>query len=321
MSPSISLPGLKRAAPLIGLCILLYVILSVGVGRIASAFMHVNPYYLLPAVLFLPPYLLLQAHKWSRIMKSQGISLPFPYLLKVYLISIFWSALTPGRLGTFVRAKYVMDKAKKPAGECVSGIVLDKMLDLLSLFVLAFAGALALIGYLSGTVLYGVFLLFLLFCGACAFLLKRSLSRRLMKAIYGALVPARLKGDAKSAFGSFYGSLPGIRDMAAPFAYTIASWLSVHTVAYFIALSLGMDVPYYIFVTAFAIATIVSLVPVTVSGFGTREAALIALFVPFGAAPAAIVAMSILYFIITDLAPSAAGIALMGGSGRRKEEG
>lgn len=316
MSFTVTFPGLKKAAPVIGLCILIYVMLGVGVDRIASAFMHVNPHFLLLALMFIPPYLLLQAYKWSCILKSQGVRLAFPWLLKAYMISIFWSALTPGRLGTFVRAKYVMDKTKKPMGQCVSGIVLDKMLDMLSLFVLSFAGTVALIGYLSGTVLYAVVLLFVMFCAACTFLLNRGMSRRVMKMLYGVLVPEKLKGDAKSAFGSFYESIPAFRDMTWPFACTLASWLSVHTAAYFISLSLGINVPYYVFVTSFAIATIISLIPVTVSGFGTREATLIALFLPFGAAPGAVVAMSMLYFVTTDVLPSAAGLALMRGKGR-----
>ena len=57
-------------------------------------------------------------------------------------------------------------------------------------------------------------------------------------------------------------------------------------------------------------ATMISTIPVTVSGFGTREAALIALMAPFGASPAPVIALSLSYFVLSDMAPSMVGAAL-----------
>ncbi len=303
--------NLKKILPVIGIVILIYIIIRSGPERIAEAFYSVEVLYLLPALLLIIPYILLQTYKWKYILDRQGIRLGFPYLVKVYLIGTFYSMLTPGRLGTFMRIGYIREKAEKSLGECSSSVVLDKAMDMLSLFAIAIIGLGLLAGYVFDMALITVTIAgFVLFVAALMFFMKRELSARVMRIVHRVMVPRRMKENAREAFEHFYGNMPGTGALIVPFVVTLAGWLGVYTASYMVALSMGMNIPFHIFVTAFPIATIIGLIPVTVSGFGTREAVLIAMFSSFGAGAGSIVAMSILAFVITGLAPALVGALL-----------
>lgn len=300
---------LKRILPVIGIAILVYIIVRTGPGRIVEALYSVQLVYLIPVFLFVIGYLVLQTYKWKYILDRQGIRLGFAYLLKTYLIGMFYSTLTPGKLGTFIRIGYIRNETGKSLGECSSGVVLEKVIDIICLVGIGTVGIALLADYMLDMLFMALVagLLFVILLATFLFFMRRDLSARVMRIVYRLMVPSRLKLDAKEAFEHFYENMPKKRVLIVPFIVTILSWFFIYTINYLVALSLGINVPYFIFVTIFPIATLIGLIPVTISGWGTREAALIGLFSPFSVEAGSIIAMSILAFILTGLVPAIIG--------------
>jgi uncharacterized protein (TIRG00374 family) len=79
--------------------------------------------------------------------------------------------------------------------------------------------------------------------------------------------------------------------------------------AYSVGLSLGINVPFIYYLSIFPLATLVSLIPISVAGLGTREATLISLFGLFGIAATKVFSMSLITFFIAGIIPAIIGVS------------
>ena len=60
---------------------------------------------------------------------------------------------------------------------------------------------------------------------------------------------------------------------------------------------MGIDLPAPVLIAAFTVAGILSLLPIAPAGLGTRDAALLAILLPYGISTHQIVSLSILMFM------------------------
>jgi len=72
-------------------------------------------------------------------------------------------------------------------------------------------------------------------------------------------------------------------------------WLLTFISAFFIAKSVGIEIGLIYLVAFLPLSTIVELIPVTISGFGTREATLIFFFSFLGISASSAIIFSLLY--------------------------
>lgn len=306
---------IKKLLPVIGIIILIYLIVHIGLEKIINIFSTVQPVYLLLSFLLIIPYMFLQTYKWQYLLHNKFVELDFWYLLKVNFIGQFYGVLTPGRLGTLMRIEYLKDKTNKTYGDCSPSVIIDKVMDLFALFVLAIIGLVLLIEQISNFFFIAILALFVIFASAFAFFTKKELSARILQRVYATVVPAKLKQGAQQTFNSFYDNLPKNRDLYIPFFLAIFSWILMYSANYCVALSVGMHIPYFNFITLFPVATLVGLIPITISGWGTREAALIMLLSPFNVVPEEVIVMSLLGFIVNSVIIAAIGAILAFGRG------
>jgi hypothetical protein len=111
-------------------------------------------------------------------------------------------------------------------------------------------------------------------------------------------------------FHSFYESMPSLKFLVVPLFIEIFSYLLFFLQLYILALSFPISIPFISFILIYPIASLISLIPVTVSGFGTREGTLIYLFSLYGIADETTVAISLGGYVVTMLIPSFIGGAL-----------
>jgi hypothetical protein len=260
------------------------------------------------AVALIGIYMPLQTLKWKKILELQGFHLGFLYLLKVHFIGMFYGMLTPGRIGTLLRISYIRDKTKRSFSECSSNVVLDKLTDVMGLLVMGTVGIILLLKYVSGVLFYVTTVFLLLFLIVFLLVVRKSFSRRVLGFFYRMIIPAKYKKSAAGTFSAFYDNMPGIGKLAVPLVLMFACWILVFSSFYIILLALGINnVPYHVFITVFAISTMIGLIPVTISGWGMREASLIATLSVFGVTPEKVIALSIIAYAISGIMPGAIG--------------
>ena len=296
----------RKILPFIGILIFAYLIFRIGLDKILGSILSANIYLLILALLFsfialIPPII-----KWMVVLRSQNIMLNFWTLFRIDFMGIFYGSITPGRVGTFIRAYYLRDKIKKPLGACISSVVVDKMLDLLAMGVFAVIGSILLLNKISG-LFTAVFIAFILLFGTFIFFLNKKRSTFILKRVWKIFIPQKFKKIALETFNSFYGNLPKIKTIFVPFLIALISLVFAFTTVYIVAKAFSINIPYIYIITIWSLATIVSLIPITIAGLGTREAVLITLFSVFNVAATDIVAMSIVAYIISHVIPDILG--------------
>lgn len=300
---------IRKLLPIIGLALFVYLVYRIGIAKIIHSFSNLNPWYLILSFALIPIYLLVFTYKWSLILKKQGIHLRLWYLTKLYLIGNFYGTITPARAGSLIRAYYLKNKINRPFGACASSIVLERVMDLSVIFITAILGGLLLLHYFSAQILLEVIIAFILFFGAFLFFLSKKRSEFIFKIFYSFFIPARFKSRVMDSFNSFYSNIPKLTKLIAPFLFTFVNWMIIFLASFIIAKALSIKVPLHYFIPLYALATIVSIIPITISGLGTRELALISLFSIFGVLPEKVIAMSLLS-VIFGLIPALLGFII-----------
>ena len=102
-------------------------------------------------------------------------------------------------------------------------------------------------------------------------------------------------------FNDFYG---GLGDMASKkrlvilsVSLGVVSWLLTIMMHFFLSQSLGMDITYFTLLSIMPIVTLLDTLPISFSGIGTREIALIFFLSMLGIETEAIVSLSLLVLI------------------------
>ena len=211
----------------------------------------------------------LKAQRWRSILRTQGIALGYRRALHWYAAGLFLGGVSPGRLGELVKVAFIRDLGH-PLGRALFSAVMDRLLDLLALPAVVL-GAMALYGGLLADEL-GTLAAALGLGAAGLFALWRW--RRLLAIPIRALAPAALRARAQVTVEDFLGEVGrfGSRDGLALGTLTLATWVLYGASVAVLGLGLGLPTdPVYLGAAAL-LAALVGLLPVTVSGVGTRDA-------------------------------------------------
>jgi uncharacterized membrane protein YbhN (UPF0104 family) len=264
-------------------------------------FLRQHLHELLPTIRRVPPgaWLLLLmgylgAHlfgvtKWRLMVNLAGAELSWRLGARCYFAGQFGNIFLPSLVGgDVIRAGLGMSVGRSRAG-VVLGSLLDRMLDVVSMTIIAGTGALLLPKALdesSRRVFWGVAILLVL-AAAGAMALARFFPLRRLKFRWRRKA-ARLRQAARAIARRR-------RYVALALALSLSMQLSFVTLMSRLSDLAGLDVPLYLWLFAYPLAKLSALLPVTQGGIGVREAALAALLAPFGAPPVRTVAVGLVW--------------------------
>jgi len=304
---------IRKVLPFIGIAIFVYLVIKLNIVSIIKQIEKIKIAYVFIALLFLAVYVIFQTTKWYVIARKQKINVPFKDAIRINIITNFYGFVSPARLGSVLRADYLKNYANG-LGKGFSNFVIDKVLDLSSIFVLAISLGFVFrskIGIVSSNSLYILVTIFLALILLSLIFYKKEFSKFFLRIIYRKLVPDRMKEKAKTGFDSFYEDMPRYRFIFLAFIINILTWVTNYIIAYFVGLSLGINISFIYYLAVYPIATLVAQIPITVSGLGTREFTLISLFGLFGVESVKIFSMSIITLVIVDIVPAIIAVFLM----------
>ena len=294
----------------IGAVLFVYIVWKIGMGTITGGFLSMDASLYVLALLLFAPIIALRAYKWNILNKTQELGLESKSLVKFVMIGMFASLITPAKMGDFLRALYLKKEKSCSGAKAFSTVVVDKLFDFLMIFVIAILGSVFLVLSI-GTASF--FISIAIICIIVAFMLALLFNENLLFRVggifYRYLVPRRIKGAAKNTFEEFNFVIKNTR-MGAYILATAVSWLVLYTQSYLIGLAFGISASYLSFISILAVTTIVTLLPITINGIGTREAALLFFLAPFGASSGQIVSFSIVLMITGLLVPGIIGLII-----------
>ena len=80
---------------------------------------------------------------------------------------------------------------------------------------------------------------------------------------------------------------------------TVAAWVFYYLMLFFVSKSIGLDIGFVKMAIAVTVAALITLIPISISGIGTRDAILLILLIPLGFTSEKIIAFSFLILIFS----------------------
>jgi uncharacterized membrane protein YbhN (UPF0104 family) len=276
------MPFARLLARSLGLVLLAILVAAIGPGRLVAAFRAADAGWLALAAPGFLGFTLAKGVRWFALLRMGAVRYPLGRALAAYQASAFLAFVTPGRVGDLAKAAYLKRDLGTPWAAGLASTLADRLLDLFALAWPAAAAAslAAPEGPFRTALVAGCVAL-----GAAALLsawppLQRTALAALAQVPIGAAGFVRAR-TAALRLGEELARLWSPR-LAGLAALSAVAFASLFAGAFALARGLGLPIDLATTTYAVAAASVVALLPVSVSGIGTRDAALVLLLAPHG---------------------------------------
>jgi len=229
-------------------------------------------------------------------MQSIHYSLKNAFL--VYLSSIYAGIITPGRFGEFVKLLYLKSDKGISLSKGLSSVLLDRLFDLYLLIILGVIGIsrFGVLGKISDTSLILAIVVIL----TPLFMLNKQLMGKSLRSLYNIVLPKNVNDKMKETFEEFYNGLNQLINPKLIFSglLTCLAYLLFFIQCYLIVIAMGISIDFISITLFMAISNLISFIPISISGLGTRDATLIYLFSLIGIKPELAVSYALLVFFL-----------------------
>ena len=247
-----------------------------------------------------------------------NVPIPLRTCLKIHLIDLGFSTITPAGIGGFVKLSSVKGATGQGWTECLTLVLFDKMLCFMTLLLLAGVGVgIVLPRPAVGQVGLALFLFALTLCGIFLTVWRWPPTGKLLRRVFHGkrfhLWPALKKiGKRLLRQPQIVGLVLGL---------SLLSWLCLFFRNYAYARGLSMSVAFSYFLFLWPLVVIVGLLPISISGIGIRELVLIACLGRLGITKESAVSLSLLEILIFLCLPVTVGLIVYYGERVRFAEG
>jgi glycosyltransferase 2 family protein len=292
---------LKLILPFIGLGILAYIVYTLDPQKIITAFLSIDPIYVIYALLLTIPLLIIRTVEWQMILKEQKINLGYVDSLKYYLIGIFYGSFTPGYMGELMRIPYIKEKTGEPFGKLFINTLIDTFVHSFSIYGIIIIGAFLVVGTIPE--LFPITIAWMGgFCLVVLYFSRKERGEKFFKVIITYLIPKKVKPHLNAFVDTFYSDFPRFKAVLIPYLIGIVTWIIVFSQEYLILLGLNLQIPFLTFLALYPIANVAGFIPITFGGLGTREFTAILIFTTLFAVTAEqILVLSLVGFCVTDI--------------------
>jgi uncharacterized protein (TIRG00374 family) len=291
----------------LGLLLFVVLLLNLDLTALVDALSRSHALCIVVAVALNGLLVGLKAWRWQSLLRLQGQSYSVRRATVVYFSTLFVGYLTPGRVGEFAKALYLAQDTGMSVSSSMSSVLVDRLFDLFVLLA-SCASGLVLFTLPDGFAAPAVGLLALL-VGVLLLMVHPRAEvplRRLVERLPGI---RRHAARLVPAVRQFYSGMASLwrPSLAFTLLLTIAAYVVFFSQCYLLAL--GLDLPLSASFVVFAVATasLTALLPVSISGLGTRDAVLIALFGTAGLGAEKAVAYSMLILLVFYVASGTMG--------------
>lgn len=301
---------LKLLLPFIGLGILAYLIYTLDIQKIITAFLSIDFIYVVYALVLTIPLLLIRNVAFQIVLKEQKITISSFESLKIYLIGIFYGSFTPGYSGQLMRIPYLKEQTGEPFGKLFINTLIDTFVHSFSIYGMIIIGAFLVVGTIPS--LLPVTIVWMIgFCLAVVYFARKERGEKFFRVLITYLIPKKIKPHLTAFVDTFYTDFPRFKMMFIPYLLGILTWVIVFSQEYLILLGLGLDIPYLTFLALYPIANVAGFIPITFGGLGTREFTAILIFTTlFSVTAEQILVLSLVGFCVTDIFLACIGFLL-----------
>ncbi len=284
---------------LVGIILFTVILLYIDLGETLKVLGGISPLMLVLLILLRIGYVIMKSFAWRCFLKAKKISFSLKESVRAYSAGLLLGMVTPGRIGDVIRVGYLKEKSV-PIKKSLGTVIIDRVFDLSLLFSLGYISMMTLpdifgqdvtrIGIIAGIVAA---------IGAIVLLSKKHIEKIIIVIIRKA-TPKRLNIRAEKEFKELFRECTSFEGkwISIGLGASLLSWLIYYVQMYIGALALGISVSFVYIIVVISVAGLVNLIPLSVSGIGTRDIAFIILFGLIGVSKEVAVSYSLLYLFL-----------------------
>jgi len=288
----------KTLLRLIGIFFVIFLLLKVDIDKMVDVLVGVTPMLLGLGILMNIPQILIKALRWRWLLGKQQISYGIWQVILTYFGSIFVGLVTPGRLGEFVKAIHLYQDCDVPIGTAFSSVLADRLFDLYALLIVGGAALFSLtrwdVGGIWGIVLFAFILtlLLVLFLHPSFLEFAQKIEMRLGRVSGWLISPLKWLRDLGDGLRKI--SLSSLVILG---GITFLAYLVFFGQCYVLLLALGSKISFIQAGFAVGLGSLVTLLPISISGIGTRDVTIVTYLGMMGVSTDVALGYSLLVFL------------------------
>jgi uncharacterized protein (TIRG00374 family) len=292
---------------LIGIAIFVIILFKINLKNVIALIWSASLPPLVIAVCLTAVFVALKALRWKYLLAMQGIDYETKDCVLAYLGSMYMGLVTPGRLGDFIKVIYLRTDKGLTYGSAFSSVLADRMLDLFVLISMAFSGALALA--LARNMLIVILSWILAFAVFMLIVFHERFGKRIVGTLFRVLMPKGKGIRLHEQFEDFYAGVERFKSVriSIPLLVTTVIYLVLYLQCYLLAQAMRIPITFLNLAFCISAANLVSLLPISISGIGTRGATLIAMFAILRLSREAAMSFSIMFLFVSNISACVIG--------------
>ena len=271
--------------------------MNIDLILIKDEILKTNKAFLFFAMTLNIPHLFIKSCRWNILLKQQAINYSSVQSFLVYMSSLYVGFITPGRVGEFMKVLYLKSDKGISVSKGFSSVLVDRLFDLYLLVILGFIGIwhFDVLGKISSS----FFVLTIIIGLTPIVMLNKQLMGKFINTLYKVSVVKKVEVKIEERFEDFYN---GLRTLISPKLLisgllTCLGYFMFFIQSYLIVMAMGLSINFITITLFMAISNLISFIPISISGLGTRDATLIYLFSLIGLKPELAVSYAFLVFI------------------------
>ena len=250
-----------------------YLFTLIDLDRVLDQLRKVDFRYLIVALLLLLAQIGISSSKWHLILRSDGVLMRLPFLIKTYMIGNFLSLFLPTSFGGDIYRVLAVRGINRDLAKSTSSVLFDRLTGVLALV------SICMIAYLTlPDQPYEPVVLIAYVLGVAGFLIVSSdTAIRIINASKISLV--RKIGKI---LGSFRNYRRDPRTLALVILLSFIFQLNIVIVNKMYTMALGLDIPFSVLLVIIPLIYLTEILPISINGLGVRESAFGFFFVLIG---------------------------------------
>ena len=119
--------NLKKYIGVIGIILFIVILLNLDISQLLLTLISANRTLIGLSLIPMVFMLLIQSFKWKNILDTSDIQVSFKDTTIMFLVGYYYGSITPGKIGDFIRSKFLSTHNDISLGYSFSTIFLDRI--------------------------------------------------------------------------------------------------------------------------------------------------------------------------------------------------
>jgi uncharacterized protein (TIRG00374 family) len=257
----------------------------------------------------------LMAYRWLALLSSLEPETrpPLSAVMRIFFVSTFVGTFLPASVGGDAVRAYSLSREGVAGVDAVASVLMDRLLGIVSILIVATVGVFLARSLIDVTVFFGALLGLALLCAAALAVVFSAPAAGL----FGAVLARMPRGQhvAQRLVAAVRRYSLHRRSLVNVLVCSIAVQALRVLQTFYLGLALGLTASLWIYFALVPIILLIVLMPVTINGIGTTQAAFVWLFGRAGVEAAPAFALSVLFLAIAVFGNLPGGLLYLKGRG------